>query len=185
MIGAILTQNTSWRNVSASIDKIRAANLLHPNKLRANQRRIPGLIKSSGFYRTKSRYIQGFLDYYLNKYGGSVKRMKAQRTNILRKELLAVPGIGQETADAILLYALNRRIFVVDNYTRRIFSRHRIINFDQPYEVIQRIIEKNLPASAKIFNEYHALLVMTGKKYCRKHEPLCSACPLGSMLPRG
>ena len=184
MIGAILTQNTSWRNVSTAIDKIKTANLLHPKKMLANQRRIPALIKTSGFYRTKSRYLQAFLDYYVNKYSGSIKGMRTKRTHVLRKELLALPGIGPETADAILLYALNRRTFVVDKYTRRIFSRHDIIGFDLPYDVIQRNIEQNLPASAKIFNEYHALLVMTGKKYCRKHEPLCSACPLGTMLPR-
>jgi len=185
MIGAILTQNTSWRNVSTAIDRIRTANLLHPKKMHANQRRIPALIKTSGFYRTKSRYVQAFLDYYVSKYDGNIKRMRAKRTQVLRKELLAIPGIGPETADAILLYALKRRTFVVDKYTRRILSRHSIIGFDQRYEVIQRTIEQNLPASVKIFNEYHALLVMTGKKYCRKHEPLCSDCPLGTMLPRG
>jgi endonuclease-3 related protein len=182
MIGAILTQNTSWRNVSTVIKKIRAADLLDPKKLDANHRRIPALIKASGFYRMKSRYLKVFLRYYVGEYNGSVNRMKTKRTNILRNELLSLPGIGQETADAILLYALKKRTFVVDAYTRRIFSRHKIFGFEQPYEVIQKTIENNLPASTKIFNEYHALLVKTGKEYCRKNDPLCRACPLGTML---
>jgi endonuclease-3 related protein len=117
-------------------------------------------------------------------YAGSVKKMSAQKTGILRKELLAVNGIGPETADSILLYALGKRTFVVDAYTRRIFSRHNLIDTRDPYEMIQDTIEKNLPASRKLYNEFHALLVRTAKEYCKKSDPLCGACPLGTMLPR-
>lgn len=184
MVGAILTQNTNWQNVSTAIEKIRGANLMDPRKLSTNYRRIPQLIKTSGFYRTKSRYLRAFLQYYITKYRGSADKMSRKRMRVLRAELLAIQGIGSETADAILLYALNKRIFVVDNYTRRIFSRHNLIDDKASYDSIQKTIEHNLPASTNLYNEYHALLVKIGKKYCRKNEPLCSTCPLGALLPR-
>lgn len=184
MIGAILVQNTNWKNVHLAIERLRRASLLHPRKLLQNHRRIPQLIRPSGFYRVKSRYLRYFLRYYITTYSGSVKKMSAQRTGILRKELLAIKGIGPETADSILLYALGKRTFIVDAYTRRILSRHKIIDTQDPYERIQDTIEKNLPASRKLFNEFHALLVRTAKEYCKKSDPLCSACPLGTMLPR-
>lgn len=184
MVGAILTQNTNWQNVSTAIERIRAANLLNPRKLLTNYRRLPQLIKTSGFYRMKSKYLRAFLHYYTTKYRGSADEMSQKRTHVLRAELLAIPGIGPETADSILLYALNKRIFVVDNYTRRIFSRHNLIDYNSPYDSVQKTIEQNLPASTNLYNEYHALLVRIGKKYCRKNEPLCSTCPLGAMLLR-
>lgn len=182
MVGAILTQNTNWSNVKTAIEKIKKANLMHPKKLLAGKRKIPQLIKSSGFYRMKSKCLCAFLKYYVDDYNGSAKKLSAKKTNILRKELLAIRGIGLETADSILLYALGKRIFVVDTYTRRIFSRHKIITHDQPYDVIRETIEQNLPPSTKLYNEFHALLVKTGKEYCRKNDPLCDTCPLGTML---
>ena len=185
MVGAILTQNTNWRNVSTAIANIRKARLLNPKKLLQNQRRIPRLIRPSGFYRTKSRYLRTFLHYYIETYDGRAKRMSVAKTHVLRKELLAIKGIGPETADSILLYALDKRVFVVDAYTRRIFSRHNIIkNIHGSYDGIQKAIQQSLPASTRLYNEFHALLVRAGKEYCKKHDPLCSACPLGTMLPR-
>jgi endonuclease-3 related protein len=184
MVGAILTQNTNWRNVSTAIEKIKKAKLLDPKKMLTQYRKIPQLIKTSGFYRMKARYMRAFLQYYVNNYKGKPQMMARKKTRVLRKELLAVPGIGPETADSILLYALGKRIFVVDAYTRRILSRHGIAKYDTPYDELQSTIEQSLPASTRLFNEYHALLVRVGKKYCRKNEPLCSTCPLGTMLPR-
>jgi endonuclease-3 related protein len=185
MIGAILTQNTNWRNVTAALERIRKAHLLNPKKLLENPRRIPQLIRPSGFYRTKSRYLLDFLRYYVNRYAGRAKQMAAVKTHVLRKELLTIKGIGPETADSILLYALGKRVFVVDTYTRRILSRHKMINdMHEPYDAIQQNIQQSLPPSTKLYNEFHALLVRTGKEYCRKHDPLCSACPLGTMLSR-
>ena len=184
MVGAILTQNTSWQNVSTAIERIRNANLMDPKKLLKHSQRIPQLIKTSGFYRTKSKYLQGFLHYYITNYQGNVDRMSRKRTRTLRAELLAIPGVGPETADSILLYALGKRIFVIDNYTRRVFSRHGLVDYDSPYDTIQKTFEQNLPASTKLYNEYHALLVRVGKRYCRKNEPHCRACPVGAMLPR-
>jgi endonuclease-3 related protein len=185
MVGAILTQNTNWRNVSTAIERIRKARLLHPKKLLLNYRKIPKLIRPSGFYRTKSRYLCAFLRYYVDTYDGRAKRMSTAQTHVLRKELLAIKGIGPETADSILLYALGKRIFIVDAYTRRILSRHNMIDdIHDPYDKIQQSMQKNLPVNTRLYNEFHALLVRTGKEYCRKHDPLCSACPLGTMLPR-
>ena len=185
MVGAILTQNTNWRNVSTAIERIREAHLLHPKKLLENHRRIPTLIRSSGFYHTKSRYLRAFLRYYVDNYAGRAKRMAATETRMLRKELLAIKGIGPETADSILLYALGKRVFVVDAYTRRILSRHNIISdIHGSYDEIQKDIQLDLPSSTRLYNEFHALLVKTGKEYCKKNDPLCSACPLGTMLPR-
>jgi endonuclease-3 related protein len=184
MVGAILAQNTNWRNASSAIERIRRARLLHPKKLLENRRRIPQLIKPSGFYRVKSQYLQHFLRYFMDTYGGSVKRMSAQKTGVLRKELLTIKGIGPETADSILLYALGKRIFVVDTYTRRILSRHHMIDTHDSYDRIQDTIQHNLPTRKRLFNEFHALLVRTGKEYCKKNDPLCSVCPLGTMLPR-
>jgi len=157
---------------------------MHPKKLLACHRKIPQLIKSSGFYRMKSKYLRAFLRYYVDDYNGSAEKLSAKKTHVLRKELMAIPGIGPETADSILLYALGKRIFVVDTYTRRIFSRHKIIAHDQPYDTVQETIEQNLPSNTRLYNEFHALLVKTGKEYCRKNDPLCNTCPLGTMLSR-
>jgi len=184
MIGAILTQNTSWQNASMAIEKIRAANLLYPERLLTQQWKIPQLIKKSGSYHTKAKYLHAFLKYYVGHYNGSAQKMAAKKTQELRDELLAIPGIGFQTADSILLYALEKRIFVVDTYTRRILSRHNILDYNLPYADIQQTFEQNLPARTRLYNEYHALLVGVGKKYCRKNEPLCNICPLYPMLLR-
>jgi endonuclease-3 related protein len=184
MVGAILTQNTNWRNVSAAIERIRNAHLLDPEKLLKNNRKIPQLIRPSGFYRTKSQYLNAFLRYYVKNYAGRPKNMSARKTRVLRQELLDIRGIGPETADSILLYALGKRVFVVDAYTRRILSRHKIVDVRDSYGKIQKTIQQNLPASKELYNEFHALLVRTGKEYCKKNDPLCSTCPLGAMLPR-
>jgi endonuclease-3 related protein len=184
IIGAILTQNTNWRNASRAITNIKAAGLLDPLKLLQQRRRIPALIKTAGFYRIKANYLNAFLEYYLTTYDGKVEKMAQKKTRTIRDELLAVRGIGPETADAILLYALGKRTFVVDSYTRRIFSRHGMVEPDMSYEDLQHEIEKNLPKEIRIYNEFHALIVRVGKEYCRKNEPLCNNCPLGKLLPR-
>jgi endonuclease-3 related protein len=181
MVGAILTQNTNWRNASKAIARIKEAGLMNPRRLQTHHRRIPGLIRTSGFYRSKSRCLRAFLRYYVAEYGGRAAAFSRKKTPTIRKELLSITGIGPETADSILLYALGRRVFVIDSYTRRVLSRHGVIEYDLPYDMLQQTIEKNLPASVKLYNEYHSLLVRTGKEFCRKNEPLCSACPLGTM----
>ncbi len=178
MIGAILTQNTNWRNVSKAIDNIKNEGLLHPKELLKHRRMIPKLIRSSGFYKLKSKRLISFLEYFVTNYDGEINRMNETKTDVLRSELLSIPGIGYETADSILLYANGRPIFVVDAYTRRIFSRHRFFEYNRPYDEIRHIFESSLPQDVQLYNEYHALLVKLGKEFCKKNEPLCSTCPL-------
>jgi endonuclease-3 related protein len=184
IVGAILTQNTNWYNASRAIENIKIAGLLDPKKLLKERRKIPHLIKTSGFYRMKSRYLCAFLEHFVTNYDGRVEKMAEMETRALRRELLSIQGIGPETADAILLYALGKRIFVVDGYTRRIFSRHGMVEPDVSYGTLQDKIENNLPKNTRIYNEFHALLVRAGKEYCRKNEPLCTTCPLGELLSR-
>ncbi len=184
MVGAILTQNTNWRNVEKAITNIKTAHLLEPKKLLKNRRIIPKLVKPSGFYNLKSRRLIQFLKYYVNSYDGSVKHYLKKKTAVLRGELLSVHGVGKETADSILLYALSRSVFVIDAYTRRIFSRHDFFEYDLPYDEIRSMFEKNLPRSTRLYNEYHALLVKLGKEYCSKNEPLCDICPVHCLFAR-
>ncbi len=183
MIGAILTQNTSWQNVSKAIKEIKKAGLLDPKRLLKHRTSIPKLIRSSGFYNVKSRRLITFLNFFTKKYSGDSKKMEKKKIGILRDELLALPGIGHETADSILLYALSLPIFVIDAYTRRIFSRHYFFEYDRPYDEIRYFFENNLPPSTKLYNEYHALLVRLGKEHCKKNEPLCDTCPIKNILP--
>ncbi len=178
MVGAILTQNTNWQNVEKSIKNIKEAHLLEARLLLKNRKRIPELVKPSGFYRLKAQRLINFLKFFVNRYEGKVEELQRVKTERLRLELLAVPGIGPETADSILLYALNRAVFVVDAYTRRIFARHKIIGEKSKYEEIRQFFEENLPCDFRLYNEYHALLVKLGKIFCKKNEPLCNNCPL-------
>lgn len=178
MVGAILTQNTNWRNVSRAINNIKEKKLLEPKRLYKHRQMIPALIKPSGFYRLKSRRLTTFLEYFIEHYDADIKNMKRTPTARLRKELLGIAGIGQETADAILLYAVKRPVFIVDAYTRRIFSRHGLFDSNLGYEEIRSLFECHVPRRPKLFNEYHALIVRCAKEFCRKHDPRCSDCPL-------
>ena len=184
MVGAILTQNTAWTNVEKAIHKLKQARVLDPEKLyRAPVSRMRVWLKPSGFFNIKTKRIKQFLDFFRSRYNFSVTRMKRVDTKVLRDELLSVHGIGRETADSILLYALEKPIFVVDAYTRRIFSRHGLIKKDAPYDEIQRWFEKQLPASRDLFNDYHAQIVQIGKDYCRKN-PDCFHCPLNFLFDK-
>ncbi len=178
IIGAILTQNTNWQNVEKAIDNLKKANLLHPHKLLRNSDKIPQLIKPSGFYKLKSKRLIAFLKYFVDRYDGEVENFSKKETDCLRNELLAISGIGPETADSILLYALDRPVFVIDAYTRRMLTRHNLIKPDVDYAEIQRFFEDNIPRDIGIYNEYHALIVRLGKEYCKKNDPLCDSCPI-------
>lgn len=178
MIGAILTQNTAWTNVEKAIANLKQAGVVSPKKL--NQAPLSKLKKwllPSGFFNVKAKRLKHFLEFFRSKFGYSLEKMRKKETRTLRQELLSVNGIGKETADSILLYALKKSIFVVDAYTRRIFSRHGLIKKDMPYDEIRQWFELNLPRSQKLFNDYHAQIVRVAKKYCRKN-PDCSYCPL-------
>jgi endonuclease-3 related protein len=183
MVGAILTQNTNWHNVVQALDNIRHAAYMDAGLLYAHRRSIPRLIKPSGFYRLKSKRLVTFLDYFIKKYDGRIEMMKRKRTGTLRGELTAISGIGLETADSMLLYALERPVFVIDAYTRRIGSRHGFYEYDAPYDSIRRVFERAIPRRPSVYNEYHALLVRVGKEHCAKHEPLCDSCPVRDILP--
>lgn len=178
MVGAILTQNTNWQNVEKAIDNIKKAGLLNPKDLLKNRKKIPKLVRPSGFYKLKSKRLINFLKFFVGEYDGEFKKMAQEPTGILRTKLLRIEGIGPETADSILLYALKKPVFVVDAYTRRILLRHKIIKEENTYEEIQKIFEKNLPVDVQFYNEYHALIVRLGKNYCKKNEPLCDTCPI-------
>ncbi|MFC1804721.1 endonuclease III domain-containing protein [Candidatus Omnitrophota bacterium] len=178
-IGAILTQNTNWGNVEKAINNLKAKGLLSPKKLhQLSCAKIARLIKPSGYFNIKAKRLKAFLDFLFRDYGGSLKGMSSVSTNRLRNDLLCVNGIGPETADSILLYALKRPVFVVDAYTRRIFSRHRCIKNDADYNTIQEFFTDKLKRNTGLFNEYHALLVRLGKELCLKSRPRCNICPL-------
>ena len=178
MVGAILTQNTNWKNVERAIANLKRERLLEPGKLLdLHPATLAKLIRPAGYYRVKANRLRHFLTYFVERYGGSAKKMAAKPTEKLREELLSVKGIGPETADSILLYALDKPVFVVDAYTRRILSRHALCAEDETYDDLQALFADRLPADVPLYNEYHALVVETAKEYCRT-TPRCEECPL-------
>ena len=183
-VGAILTQNTSWTNVEKAIDNLRRQGLLAPERLcRADLSTIEECIRPSGYFRQKTKKIRDFLDFLEHEQALDFKAFTEQNTSVLRDKLLNVRGIGPETADSILLYALERPVFVVDAYTARIFQRHGLVPEDVGYDELQDFFLSRLPSEPTLFNEYHALLVRVGKQWCRRHKPRCETCPLGTFLP--
>ncbi|MDD4893953.1 MAG: endonuclease III domain-containing protein [Candidatus Omnitrophica bacterium] len=182
MIGAMLTQNTNWLNVEKAIANLKKYKLLKPQALyKLPDKRLAELIRPSGYYNIKAKRLKSFLKFFIDFSGGNIKNISHVPTPSLRRQLLAVKGIGPETADSMLLYALNRPVFVVDAYTKRILLRHRFIGPDADYDKIQNLFMKNLKSGVKLFNEYHALLVRLGKDFCLKNKPRCSGCPLKSI----
>jgi endonuclease-3 related protein len=179
IVGAILTQSAAWVNVEKAIAGLRAAGALNPQALRTMPpTEIAGHIRSCGYFNAKARKLRAFAEWFERDYGSSLKALFARDTVELRHQLLAVYGIGEETADSIILYAAGKPVFVIDAYTRRIVSRLGLTVADKtPYSRIQSFFMENLPADAPLFNEYHALLVRLGKEVCRPR-PLCSSCCL-------
>lgn len=178
MVGAILTQNTNWQNVEKAINNLKKHRLLTPKKLYGlKPKELASLIKSSGYYNIKARRLRNFLEFLLKRYKG-IRHLWRLNTLSLRQQLLSVKGIGPETADSILLYALNRPVFVVDAYTKRILLRHRLISESADYSQMQNLFMQNLAPKPQLFNEYHALLVRLGKEFCLKNKPKCDICPL-------
>jgi len=181
-VGAILTQNTSWTNVEKAIGNLKAAGCLDAARLHEiDTAELEKLIRPAGYFRVKARRLKNFIDWLCDNYGGDLRNLKAVGTSRLREELLSISGIGPETADSILLYAFNRPVFVVDAYTARVMVRHGLIAQDDlDYHTLQDLFMSNLEPDAALFNEFHALLVMTGKDYC-KPNPRCSPCPLNPL----
>lgn len=182
IVGAILTQSTSWRNAEKAIRSMKKAGLLvSSERLRSVRfRRLAAVIRPAGYYTVKAKCLKHFINFLYARYGGSLARMARQETVRLRHELLGVHGIGPETCDAILLYAFGRAVFVVDAYTKRVFSRHGIVGAGAGYDEIQAFCMRNLPADAALYNEYHALIVRLCKDRCRTR-PDCSRCVLDGL----
>ncbi len=183
IVGAILTQSTSWSNVEHAIANLRRERLLSPRTLmRVEMRRLERLVRPSGYFRQKARKLKAFVRFLDREFGLSLDRMFREPTGRLREKLLAVSGIGPETADSILLYAGKHPIFVIDAYTRRILSRHALLDAGAGYQDAQDLFHRQLPREAPLFNQYHALLVETGKRWCRPREARCQECPLGAFM---
>jgi len=178
IIGAILTQNTSWSNVEKAIENLKSDDLLTAEKLHnTDTEKIAELIRPAGYFNIKAKRLKNFLNWLLENYQGLLENLDSVDTAQLNQQLLSITGIGAETADSILLYALQRPVFVVDAYTARIAVRHNLIEPPFDYSQLQELFQNNLPEDVQLFNEYHALLVKVGKEYCRK-KPKCAGCPL-------
>ncbi len=178
VIGAILTQNTSWKNVEKAIENLKALGPLTPRMLLdLPEKDLQEAIRPSGYFRLKAGRLRNFLRMLEEGYSGRIESLFDLPTDHLREVLLGVSGIGPETADSILLYAAERPVFVIDAYTIRIFCRHRLLPEETTYAEAQEWVMGHLPADVRLFNEYHALLVAAGKTYCRPR-PRCEGCPL-------
>lgn len=178
MIGAVLTQNTNWKNVEKAIDNLKQAALLDAEKLdRLPADELARRIRPAGYFNIKAKRLKALIRWFGMEYRGDPQRIDQRPVDLLRQELLAVNGIGLETADSILLYAFGKPVFVVDTYTARILARHQLITPPVGYQEIQDLFESTLPRDAALFNEYHALLVCCGKQFC-KRKPICQGCPL-------
>lgn len=178
IVGAILTQNTSWANVEKAIKNLKNAKLLNPKPLhQLETTELAKLIRPAGYFNIKAKRLRSFLDRLFEQYDGSLENLEQLQTSRLRDELLSIKGIGPETADSILLYAFGRAVFVVDAYTARIIARHGLIEPPFDYEQLQQLFESSLEPNVQFFNEYHALLVQVGKQFC-KPKAKCSGCPL-------
>jgi endonuclease-3 related protein len=178
VVGAILTQNTAWRNVETAIWQLKSKDLLYPEGiLQIDDNSLANLVRTAGYYNIKTQRLKSFVRFLYDEYNGNLDVMFAEDLWHLRERLLTVKGIGEETADSILLYAGNKPIFVVDAYTRRILQRHDIIRPETKYTEIQQLFMINLPHDVPLFNQYHALLVNTGKFFCTVN-PNCDKCPL-------
>lgn len=185
LIGAVLVQNTSWKNVEKAIDRLRQNDLLEPRALHAVPlAELEELIRSAGYFRVKAKRLRNLLTFLVERYDGDLDRMFATRLSTLREELLSINGVGLETADSILLYAGNLPVFVIDAYTHRIMTRHGWVEFDIDYHGMQEHFQDNLEEDVSLYNEFHALFVRVGHRHCRK-TPKCEGCPLEELLPKG
>ena len=179
-VGAILTQNTNWKNVEKAITNLKdntAFTAVELFKLKPEQ--LAELIKPAGYFRVKTKRLRNFLELLINNYDGDITRLESIGDSSARKELLSVNGIGPETADSIMLYALNKPFFVIDTYTFRMLSRHDFCDEQMTYDELQALFMDTLDEDVSLYNEYHALIVKLGKEFC-KPKPNCDECPLKS-----
>ncbi|MDY6856881.1 MAG: endonuclease III domain-containing protein [Thermodesulfobacteriota bacterium] len=180
IVGAILTQNTSWENVEKAIAKLKEDRLLTPEGLfNIEESLLAKAIRSSGYYNMKAKRLKSFISFLFGEFKGDLSIMFSEEVESLREKLLSVNGIGPETADSILLYAGHKPIFVIDAYTKRVFSRHNLVSANAGYYETQDFFMKNLPKDERLYNEYHALIVYLGKNYCKRKQN-CLDCPVSS-----
>lgn len=183
IVGAVLTQNTSWSNVDKAIQNLKAAGCLDgPALLALPEEELSTLIRPAGFFRLKAQRLRNVLVFFRDACDFDLSQLDGRDTDSLREDLLTVRGVGRETADSILLYALNRPTFVVDAYSWRLLNRHGLIAEEADYEEMRALFMDALPEDVPLYNEYHALIVRAGKEWCRKSKPRCDVCPLGAFL---
>ena len=179
IIGAVLTQNTNWKNVEKAISNLKNNGILSIKEIdKTDISTIAELIKPSGYFNQKAKKLKRLSHFLVKHYDGDADKLKSVPTERLRGELLSINGVGPETADSILLYALERPVFVVDAYSFRLAIRHNLIWEDATYKELQELFTQNLPKDSSLYNEYHALIVQLGKSFCKKKNPICSSCPL-------
>ena len=178
MVGAVLTQNTNWTNVEKAIANLKKHDRLSPAAIdRMDREELAELIRPAGYFNTKAKRLKNLVRWFCQKYQGSTELLEGLSVARLREELLSINGIGPETADSIILYALDKPTFVVDTYTCRILIRHGFIEADCGYEGVKDYCESHLPVEVELYNEFHALLVAVGKHHCKVHAQ-CLNCPL-------
>ncbi len=184
ILGAILTQNTAWKNVTTAIGNLRRYDLLSFERVCGlSAPELAVLIRSSGFYNEKAKKVKNFCNHIQTKWGGVLEGFLARDAGSLRTDLLEIRGIGPETADSIILYAAYKPSFVADAYTYRIFSRHGWVEESISYEELREYFMEAMDPDVPLFQQFHALLVRTGHLYCRK-KPLCDSCPLNVFFMR-
>jgi endonuclease-3 related protein len=183
MVGAVLTQNTNWKNVEKAIVNLKQNNMLNLDCIASlEQSVLARVIRPAGYYNVKAKRLKNLIHFITDQYQADLSLFLEEGTLILRKGLLSVKGIGPETADSILLYAARRPLFVIDAYTHRILYRHSMCEEQATYDELQELFMDNLNEDASLFGEFHALLVQVGKNYCRR-KPLCNSCPLENWGP--
>jgi endonuclease-3 related protein len=184
VLGAILAQNTAWTNAALAVRRLRKAGLLKLARLqRASRSELEHCIRPAGFYRQKALTIRNFLNWLIRACEGSLATLFALPAEEARQELLKIRGLGPETVDTILLYAGRHPFFVADAYARRILARHGLVPAKAGYSAVQQFLHRHLPPDQALFNQFHALLVEVGKRFCRRQQPDCGACPLKAFLP--
>jgi len=177
IVGAVLMPQTTWKNVEVAIANLKKARMLAPAKIAsAPLAKLTSLIRPAGLHRTKPRRLREFCRHIMRTSGGDVSAFLDRDQGMLRRELLSLDGVGPETADSILLYAANKKTFVVDAYTRRVGRRVGLFDFDD-YRKVQDFFEDNVAGGVRLYQEYHALIVELSKRICRP-KPLCDLCPL-------
>lgn len=183
MVGAVLTQNTNWRNVEKAIANLKAAGQLDPHAIHAmTPEQLAPLIRPAGYFRVKARRLKNLVAWFVESCDGDIQALAGRSTEALREELLGISGVGRETADSILLYALERPVFVIDQYTYRVLLRHEFVGEETHYEEMRELFEGTLKQETALWNEYHALLVRVGHEFCRP-KAQCEKCPLKKYLP--